>query len=1038
MTFDRDTSASLLPMVIPPVRRPGLQGGEEDVLKITPTDVAQFLRYESCERFLRLQLHARNVEYRFLEPFGLRQQELSPLLSRSGSDFEARVESALKTREAVRDMVRDGRWEASPALSGEMPDGDPENSDQSVDYDAEGVEPPVFAAPGESVVSFAARAESGDRRRKPDNEAVLQAARELEPGRTAWLLQPRLVVRLHGWELRGDVDLLRLRRDEDRRLQVLAADMKASPHPKLDQKLQVAFYHEMLGALLSSAGIEHEPIQCGVLYRGPLDPASITDAEALRLLAEHRAHAQREFGVETSVDGAAALPLYFDPMPDRQAFSVLAQDMVFNEDSAARRVASVPYEEVAWHLAPKCDPCPFSEWCLRGAAQDDDLSLLPHMAPDLKTALRAHGVRTVTDLAGLKTLKSPEEYAADRAADAASTSTLPTSTCEAAEVAVEDEVAEEVEDAQAWNELRSNPAHGALLRRLSSSRGVGARLDEMILRAHALRRRREGAGSLLRTRRKLARRGHGSLPFCSPDHDPNLVTLYIDAQHDFLQDRLCGLAALVVAHKDGEEWATRATVRLTPGPPKTAEIERELIEGWIRDTLAAVSEIAAPDAEGGASAPVHLVFFDAREQKELLDALGRHAESVLATPLFDFVTQLASFDSSLISFLDQEARERRNYPLTCPSLYETAAYLGFNWNEPLPFRQMFREKIFDGGGFLETLDDGAVWTQRRARYASQIPLEYAYAAWGELPPAPPKGSDAWAAFRGVDRVAWEAFSLRRLEAIRHVARDFEGNKLTSKRPFLLPDLAAMPDRAPDLADALQEFLIIERHATLGTWKAARHAPPERRALAGDSLVVSYREEDQAPGVAEQMRRNAELQAEIAAWRAENPGKNRPRGSPKPDFDLELRLRLEPGRSLVSAREILALSPFSPGQRVILAPRLSVDGRLPKGEQFRLPDHSQAAVVLAARRPGSHRRARGALSARVAARAAVRIRPDRQARLCLLGSRRGFPARASTFHRGRGLRHRRLARPHGAPGPARARRAQRPARPFAEPTSRARY
>ena len=58
-----------------------------------------------------------------------------------------------------------------------------------------------------------------------------------------------------------------------------------------------------------------------------------------------------------------------------------------------------------------------------------------------------------------------------------------------------------------------------------------------------------------------------------------------------------------------------------------------------------------------------------------------------------------------------------------------------------------------------------------------------------------------------------------------------------------------------MAHALEEFVLIERLITLNDWKATRHAPPERRVLMGEALLVRYCEADQKPKVAEQNREN---------------------------------------------------------------------------------------------------------------------------------------------------------------------------------------
>ncbi len=157
-----------------------------------------------------------------------------------------------------------------------------------------------------------------------------------------------------------------------------------------------------------------------------------------------------------------------------------------------------------------------------------------------------------------------------------------------------------------------------------------------------------------------------------------------------------------------------------------------------------------------------------------------------------------------------------------------------------------------------------------------MPLEYAYAAWGQLPkPGAGKG-DVFADFRAVTKDVLTAFQVRRLEALEHVANSIQGNPNTQKTPFVLPDLAHFEDKAHDLAHALHEFVTIERLVALSDWKTIRHAPPERRVLMGEALLVRYVEADQEPGVAEQNRENQRRYQKRkeyeAAFKAANPDK----------------------------------------------------------------------------------------------------------------------------------------------------------------------
>ena len=95
-------------------------------------------------------------------------------------------------------------------------------------------------------------------------------ARDLAAGETLVLFQPRLLVALGSWDVRGDIDILRLARDPSGALHILIADIKSSTAAKVEHRLQVAFYAEMVAALLAGAGIAVDQIE-------PRDPLPRTD-----------------------------------------------------------------------------------------------------------------------------------------------------------------------------------------------------------------------------------------------------------------------------------------------------------------------------------------------------------------------------------------------------------------------------------------------------------------------------------------------------------------------------------------------------------------------------------------------------------------------------------------------------------------------------------------------------------------------------------------------------------------------------------------
>ncbi len=276
------------------------------------------------------------------------------------------------------------------------------------------------------------------------------------------------------------------------------------------------------------------------------------------------------------------------------------------------------------------------------------------------------------------------------------------------------------------------PGKEALVRRLATTWPVGPRLDELVHRARAYRRhvKKEPLAALS----YIPSKGYGSLPHSDAELNSNLVRVCIDAQHDYLLDRVYLVGARVEACEAGVARRTRSIVHVTDGPPEDPAQEKKLLVDWTRDLLRAVVDLAYPDAEGRSRAPVHLIFYNRFGFRILLDALGRNFQEILGEtpPLYDFLTQLAGFDSPIVTFLEQEIQEFKNYPILCQSLQSVAVYLGFDWNQPQPFREIFRERLFDHVGKLDPDDENSEWYTRRARFNSQVPLEYAYAAWQQL------------------------------------------------------------------------------------------------------------------------------------------------------------------------------------------------------------------------------------------------------------------------------------------------------------------
>ena len=413
--------------------------------------------------------------------------------------------------------------------------------------------------------------------------------------------------------------------------------------------------------------------------------------------------------------------------------------------------------------------------------------------------------------------------------------------------------------------------------------------------------------------------GYSSLPATTPALNPNLVLIYLDAQLDHLQDRLYQVGALVVGHDAGtaSPQRRRTVIAATAGPPDSLEREGDLFIGWIADVLTAISEVAAPDAEGQPRAPIHLVFYDAYTQKILLDGLARHHGRVLATtPLYDFVTQIAAYDSPILTHVEARSgprRTTRSWPRRCNPSRRGCASPGR--------RRSSRSSAIACSTLAgcrarrpQTPSRATPTTSARARFSSQMPLEYAYAAWDQLARSG-AGGDGYKPYREATSELLRDFRPSGWRRWSTSPATFAGNRETSLGVFAIPDLARLEGKAESLAGALEEFVILERHADMAAWKAAHLPAPERRALVGDALIVRYKDEHQDPEIVAQNMENERRRQLRLDYAAQIDDDGAPRSCTKDEKDetkwsqegMRVRLGIETKDLETSLHELLALT-----------------------------------------------------------------------------------------------------------------------------------
>ncbi|HZB46029.1 MAG TPA: AAA domain-containing protein [Pyrinomonadaceae bacterium] len=631
--------------------------------------------------------------------------------------------------------------------------------------------------------------------------------------------QPTLVGRIGGWACEGRADLIEVVR-EGARVEATVVDFKASARESVGFRLQVAFYARLLAGALAAAGFERFEVRGAVAARDSRQTS--------------------EGGWETF-----DLALYLDEI----------EALVAAPDSDVARAARAARGTARYHLRASCDGCPYNALCFADTAEREDLSLVPLLTPSEKRALEAEGVTTARALAALMRYGAGAMEAAPGAEEEA--------------------------------------------RRVSARWPLAGRLPVLVQRARAAVNRFDKS---VTSRRYLVGADYGSLP--DEAQHPGLVRVFVDAQRDYLKDRLFLVAARVAGPRGAFE-----IVEMTGAPPD-ADTERAMLLAWVQGLLPAIA-----DAADAARAPLHFYTFAPRGERALLDALARHFDALCAVPAFyDLLTSHPALTQPMVSLLSEEVRARLNLAPVCHNLYEVARALGFEWRDRgTDFRQTFRARVFDNRRAFERdpatgqfktegkgvkgeeakrdddkhaashqVDDerpaashrqlderhGAshspsspldlfpsspfleeeapppfVYVESTARFGAEIPLEYAYAAWGALvePKEATAGERAQAkGFLGVSGEQLRAFAAHRTRAMQHVEESFAyKNRRVEKEPLdlaRLHEVSVAPEEVP-LHRSLEDFLLLEHHASFQERLLHLSQPPRERAATGRALIL---------------------------------------------------------------------------------------------------------------------------------------------------------------------------------------------------------
>lgn len=476
-------------------------------------------------------------------------------------------------------------------------------------------------------------------------------------------------------------------------------------------------------------------------------------------------------------------------------FSILDR-LVVDEDAVIKRIVRQPFEQAFYHLNYKCDGCLYNALCMYDSAERLDIALTPSITAVEKRVLNDVGFTTLSELAGLMDLPS-----------------------------------------QGNSKLVPNAAKKTQLDILNNSWPVAANLQFLVQRAKAALRHFDPQTDY---RSYLIGSGFGTLP--SDEEYPNLVKIFFDAQRDYLQDRVYMISALVIGPK-GE----KVIVKCSNQPPGD-EIEESLLIDWVRNVIGAMWEVSTSE-----QAPVHLYCYNRYDQVVLLEALKRHLAAVASIPaFFDLLTQSPALTQPMISFLADEVKERLNSGRVCAPLHDVARWRGFDWkDEKYEYYELFRARMFDNRRTVTREIDGhlvpitnqdngkdKLVIEAASRFNSQIPLEYAYAAWNCLPESK-EDSRLLEPFRQINLDILTSFAAMRVRALAKIEASFKTkNRFLNKEPLYLPALASGVDPV-DLVQSLREFVYMEHHTTLQTNLLNYSMPIERRVQSGLALLLKF-------------------------------------------------------------------------------------------------------------------------------------------------------------------------------------------------------
>lgn len=522
-------------------------------------------------------------------------------------------------------------------------------------------------------------------------------------------------------------------------------------------------------------------IATSIMHQIPLD--LLSDRTSQERINTTIAAAKTWYGLEN-----VCLDIVTNPQELRDS---IRQMLAYDAHSVLQQSINQRFADIPYAICRNCEGCGYMELCLTDIDQRQDIALVPLLDRESRTVFVKQGIHTVTQLATLKQVNGSSELVTP--------TPIPTN------VTV-----------------------------LGNDLVVGPQLDYWIARAQQLRN--------VSDRTTLVAYLPAHTRVTLPRISGNIAVLYLDIQHDHLAGFVWHCGALIDYSVNDGTTAQYPVSMQSHRVPELAS-EGQLLGRWLRQ-IATIWHTHIHNVDMTHSVPLHFVVYERQVWDGLIAALGRHyAADPVIQAWHDFLTTPRPHDAPIVTMASAEASAANRLSTSVPSLMALASINGFRWaDDQYNYRALFHAFHFDASGRQA---QGEGYYIQRARYSSNIPLEYAYAAWQRLP-APPQGhEDAFARFRHMTREVLAAYCQYRLHGLMYLTKR-TGRWWNNHCDAVDIGAIAHTHAAPvQLRGALTEYMTTERHSQLTQWVSDHESWPISRVRAATSLIIEYRDEWQS-------------------------------------------------------------------------------------------------------------------------------------------------------------------------------------------------